>query len=106
MNLYKLCTLTFIQLNSLVAENVSVVGSTEFLQLPNTCAPNDTPRLHMYCLELKAGEPDKLSRNITDELSSYYSELVTVEHQCQWINSTNITNEARNRIGADFNCSF
>lgn len=97
----------FIQLNSLVAENVSVIGSNEFLLLPNTCAPDDTPRLHKYCLELKAGEPDKLSRNITDELSTHYPEqLVTETHQCQWLNSINTTNEVRNIIGADFNCSF
>lgn len=92
------------QLNSLVTDNVNVTGSEEFLQLSDTCAPNDTPRLHKYCLQLKVREPDQLRRvvqhDITDGLSTYYPELVTEGHQCQWLwsNSTGIALEAKNRI--------
>ena len=91
-----------LQLNYLMTDNINVSGSGEFFLLPETCAPNDTPRLRQYCLQIKVREADGLNHlllvEIYDGLTTYYSDRppVTNSDLCQWLQINSIsTVEAR-----------
>ena len=82
------------QLNYLVTNNADVVGSSEFSDLPSSCAPGDVTTLHHFCYRVKVGQSDQLRHlvhhQLSDPLSTYYSGTVIGQSSSEWLQTSSI----------------
>lgn len=89
-----------LQLDYIVSNHPDVTGSNDFSDLPTSCSPTNTTRLHHYCLQMKVrgNQLRILTRDTSDALHTYFRGSVPLSNNREWIQTSSIPSEQQTRI--------